>query len=119
MSYTIDARGLTKSYGRKPVLRGLDLEVDAGSVFALLGPNGAGKTTTVRILATLIKPDSGSARIAGHDVEREPRKVREAISLTGQNAAIDELLSGEENLLMMARLRHLGRAAGRRRTAEL
>ena len=119
MAYTVEAEGLTKSYGTLPVLTGLDLRVAGGSVFALLGPNGAGKTTTIRILSTLIGADGGSATVAGHDVARAPRQVRAAISLTGQSAAVDEQLTGEENLLMMARLRHLDRAGGRRRTAEL
>jgi ABC-2 type transport system ATP-binding protein len=119
MSYTIEASKLTKSFGHTPVLSGLDLRVRTGTVHALLGPNGAGKTTTVRILATLIKPDAGSVTVLGHDIEREPRRVRESISLTGQYAAVDELLTGEENLMMMGKLRHLGRKAAKRRTAEL
>ena len=119
MTYTIFASGLTKAFGPLPVLSGLDLRVRAGSVFALLGPNGAGKTTVVRILSTLIRADGGSATVAGHDVAREPRAVRRSISLTGQNAAVDEPLTAEENLLMMARLRHLPRAEARRRTDEL
>ena len=119
MAYTIEADGLTKSFRGRPVLIGLDLRVKAGTVFALLGPNGAGKTTTVRILSTLLPADGGTARVAGHDVGAEPRRVRGAIGLTGQNAAVDGMLTGEENLLMMARLRHLRRAAARRRVAEL
>jgi ABC-2 type transport system ATP-binding protein len=119
MAYTIEAEGLTKSYGDHHVLKGLDLRVEAGSVFALLGGNGAGKTTTVRILSTLVAPDGGRARIAGHDLVAEAGRVREAISLTGQHAAVDELLSAEENLMMLARLRHLRRAEARRRTEEL
>jgi ABC-2 type transport system ATP-binding protein len=119
MPYTIEASGLTKSFGKLPVLTGLDLRVPAGSVFALLGPNGAGKTTTVRILSTLIAADSGTATVAGHDVANEPDQVRASISLTGQYAAVDELLTGQENLRMMARLRHLSRAEARRRSAEL
>jgi ABC-2 type transport system ATP-binding protein len=119
MAYTIEADGLTKSFRGRPVLTGLDLAVQAGSVFALLGPNGAGKTTTVRILSTLLAADGGTARIAGHDVAAEPRRVRASIGLTGQYAAVDEMLTGEENLLMMARLRHLRRPAARRRVAEL
>jgi ABC-2 type transport system ATP-binding protein len=115
----IVASGVGKAYGRVPVLSGVDLEVPAGSVFALLGPNGAGKTTMVRILATLVPPDSGRATVAGHDVVRAARRVRRAISLTGQYAAVDELLTAEENLLMMGRLRHLTRDRSRRRTAEL
>jgi ABC-2 type transport system ATP-binding protein len=119
MAYTIEIDALTKGFGRLPVLTGLDLAVEAGSVFALLGPNGAGKTTTVRILSTLLAADSGSARVAGFDVAREPVKVREALSLTGQYAAVDEVLTARENLLLMARLRHLRRPEARRRTGEL
>ena len=115
----IEAKGLTKAYGDVPVLRGIDLTVAAGTVFALLGPNGAGKTTTVRILTTLIRPDGGTATVAGHDVLRSPRAVQRAISLTGQSAAVDELLTGEENLVMLGRLRRLGRRGARRRAAEL
>jgi ABC-2 type transport system ATP-binding protein len=115
----IEVRGMTKSYGTVRVLRGIDLKVAAGTVFALLGPNGAGKTTAVRILATLIRPDGGTAIVAGHDVQHEPRKVQTAISLTGQYAAVDELLTGEENLVMLGRLRRLGRSGARRRAAEL
>ena len=113
------AGGLTKSYGEVRVLRGIDLSVPAGTVFALLGPNGAGKTTAVRILATLIRPDGGTAAVAGHDVVRRPRDVQRAISLTGQSAAVDELLTGAENLVMLGRLRRLGRRGARRRAAEL
>ena len=115
----IEARGIGKAYGRVGVLHGVDLSVPAGSVFALLGPNGAGKTTMVRILATLVAPDAGEATVAGHDVVRDARRVRRAISLTGQYAAVDELLTAEENLLMMGRLQHLPRAESRRRAAEL
>jgi ABC-2 type transport system ATP-binding protein len=119
MTYTIEISGLTKSFRGQPVLTGLDLTVRAGSVVALLGPNGAGKTTTVRILSTLLAADGGTARVAGHDVAAAPRRVRESIALTGQYAAVDEMLTGAENLLMMARLRHLRRPAARRRVAEL
>ncbi|MGW5423801.1 ATP-binding cassette domain-containing protein [Streptomyces sp. NPDC003943] len=115
----ISALGLRKSYGDKLVLDGVDLTIPEGTVFALLGPNGAGKTTTVEILSTLIAPDAGSARIAGHDLAERPGDVRSAIGVTGQFAAVDSLLTTEENLLLMADLRHLPRAEGRRRTAEL
>jgi ABC-2 type transport system ATP-binding protein len=115
----IAASGLRKSFGKQVVLDGIDLEVPAGTILALLGPNGAGKTTTVHILSTLIGADGGEARVAGHDVAREPDAVRAAIGVTGQLTAVDNLLTGEENLLLMADLRHLGRGEGRRRAAEL
>ena len=111
--------GLRKAYGRTTVLDGVDLEVAAGTVFALLGPNGAGKTTVVRILATLLPPSGGTAEVLGRDVVADPGAVRAGISLTGQFAAVDELLTAEENLLMMGRLWHLGRAERRRRADEL
>ncbi len=116
----MEARGLTKSYGKVAVLRGIDLTIAPGTVFALLGPNGAGKTTTVRILATLLAADTGTARVAGRDVRTERSAVRRAISLTGQYAALDEQLTGAENLRMVGRLARLSRAAARaprRRTA--
>ena len=115
----IAATGLRKSYGDHVVLDGIDLEVAEGTVFALLGPNGAGKTTIVQILSTLIRADGGEVRVAGHDLAREPDAVRAAIGVTGQFSAVDNLLTGEENLLLMADLHHLGRAEGRRRAAEL
>jgi ABC-2 type transport system ATP-binding protein len=115
----VEATGLEKSYGSVRVLDGIDLRVERGSVFALLGPNGAGKTTTVRILATLIRPDAGQARVAGFDVVRDRRRVRRAISLTGQYAAVDELQTGAENLRMMARLAGLPGRRARRRAREL
>ncbi|HYY77863.1 MAG TPA: ATP-binding cassette domain-containing protein [Actinomycetes bacterium] len=115
----IRATGLRKSFGDQLVLDGIDLQVAEGTVFALLGPNGAGKTTTVHILSTLIGADGGEARVAGHDVARDPDAVRAAIGVTGQLTAVDNLLTGEENLLLMADLRHLGRREGRRRAAEL
>jgi ABC-2 type transport system ATP-binding protein len=115
----IRATGLRKSFGDQLVLDGIDLQVAEGTVFALLGPNGAGKTTTVHILSTLIGADGGEARVAGHDVAREPDVVRATIGVTGQLTAVDNLLTGEENLLLMADLRHLGRREGRRRAAEL
>src|SRR5690606_8531434 len=107
MAYTIEAEGLRKAFGETRVLEGLDLRIGAGDVFALLGPNGAGKTTTVRILSTLLAPDHGSARVAGHDVVSDRKAVRRAISLTAQEAAVDGLLTGAENLRMMARLRRV------------
>jgi ABC-2 type transport system ATP-binding protein len=115
----IQAEGLRKSYGDVHALRGIDLAVASGSILGLLGPNGAGKTTAVRILATLLRPDGGTARVAGHDVLREPDAVRAAIGLTGQYAAVDENLTGRENLEMVGRLLHLGRPAARARADEL
>ncbi len=111
--------GLRKSFGDQTVLDGIDLEIPAGTTFALLGPNGAGKTTTVQILATLLKADSGEIRVAGFDVARQPDAVRAAIGVTGQFSAVDELLTGEENLILMADLHHLARQEGRRRAGEL
>ena len=115
----IDVRGLMKSYGAKVVLDGIDFSVGAGTVTALLGPNGAGKTTTVHILSTLVRADRGSATVAGYDVRRDPDGVRAAIGLTGQFSAVDGLLTGEENLRLMARLRHLGAKRGAARVTEL
>ncbi|MGW2331219.1 ATP-binding cassette domain-containing protein [Streptomyces sp. NPDC001700] len=115
----IEATGLAKSYGAVTVLAGIDLSVARGSVFALLGPNGAGKTTTVRILSTLTSPDAGHARVAGYDVVSDRARVRRAISLTGQYAAVDTMQTGEENLRMMGRLSGLGRAEARGRAREL
>ncbi|MFI6645493.1 ABC transporter ATP-binding protein [Streptomyces sp. NPDC050504] len=103
----IRAQGLEKSYGTLEVLRGVDFDVARGSIFALLGANGSGKTTTVRILATLLKADAGTAGVNGFDVTGRPADVRESFSLTGQFAAVDEILSGRENLVLVARLRHL------------
>jgi ABC-2 type transport system ATP-binding protein len=115
----IAATGLRKSFGDQVVLDGLDLAVPPGTVFALLGANGAGKTTTVRILSTLISADAGDAQVAGHDLAREPDAVRAAIGVTGQFSAVDNLLTGQENLLLMADLHHLARGEGRRRAAQL
>jgi len=115
----ISAVGLRKSYGDKIVLDGIDLNVPEGTVFSLLGPNGAGKTTMVQILSTLIAADGGEVRVAGHDLARDPDAVRAAIGVTGQFSAVDTLLTGEENLILMADLHHLGRGEGRRRAAEL
>ncbi|MFF5052916.1 ATP-binding cassette domain-containing protein [Micromonospora sp. NPDC000663] len=115
----ISATGLRKSYGDKVVLDGIDLEIAAGTIFALLGPNGAGKTTTVRILSTLIDADGGEARIAGHELSRQADAVRALIGVTGQFSAVDNLLTGRENLRLMADLCHLDRAAGHRRVEDL
>jgi ABC-2 type transport system ATP-binding protein len=115
----IAASGLRKAYGDKIVLDGIDLDVRAGTVFALLGPNGAGKTTTVNILTTLVKADAGTARIAGHDIATEAKAVRAAVGVTGQFAAVDELLTGQENLRLMADLKHLGAREGKRVVTEL
>ena len=115
----IAVTGLQKSFGDKVVLDGIDLVVQEGTIFALLGPNGAGKTTTVHILSTLIPADGGDVQVAGHDVTAEADSVRAVIGVTGQFSAVDNLLTGEENLLLMADLHHLGRAEGRRRAAAL
>jgi ABC-2 type transport system ATP-binding protein len=115
----ITVRGLRKSYGDKVVLDGVDLTVAAGTIFSLLGPNGAGKTTMVQILSTLVRADGGEIRVVGHDPVDEPDAVRAAIGKTGQFSAVDKLLTGEENLRLMADLHHLGRQEGRRRVAEL
>ncbi|WSA78033.1 ATP-binding cassette domain-containing protein [Streptomyces sp. NBC_01799] len=117
----IAANGLRKSYGDKVVLDGIDLAVPAGTVFSLLGPNGAGKTTAVKILSTLITPDpaSGEIRVGGHDLTTDPQAVRATIGVTGQFSAVDGLITGEENMLLMADLHHLSRSEGRRVTAEL
>jgi ABC-2 type transport system ATP-binding protein len=119
MTSAITAQGLSKSFGGTAVLDGIDLEVAAGTTFSLLGPNGAGKTTTVQIMSTLVRADGGEVRVEGHDVARDPAAVRAAIGVTGQFSAVDNLLTGEENLLLMADLHHLGRAEGRRRAAAL
>ncbi|MFJ5811075.1 ATP-binding cassette domain-containing protein [Streptomyces sp. NPDC093093] len=115
----VSAAGLRKSYGDKIVLDGIDLHIPAGSVFALLGPNGAGKTTTVQILSTLITADGGQARVGGHDLTTDPQAVRAAIGVTGQFSAVDGLITGEENMLLMADLHHLPQREGRRVAAEL
>jgi ABC-2 type transport system ATP-binding protein len=119
MTSAITATGLRKSFGGKAVLDGIDLEVAAGTTFSLLGPNGAGKTTAVQIMSTVVHADGGEVRVAGHDVARDPAAVRAAIGVTGQFSAVDNLLTGEENLLLMADLHHLGRTARRRRADEL
>ncbi|MGW0544816.1 ATP-binding cassette domain-containing protein [Streptomyces griseoincarnatus] len=115
----IAANGLRKSYGDKTVLDGIDLTVPEGTVFSLLGPNGAGKTTTVQILSTLISAGGGQAQVAGHDLATDPQAVRAAIGVTGQFSAVDGLITGEENMLLMADLHHLSKQEGRRVTAEL
>ena len=115
----ITVAGLRKSFGDNVVLDGIDLDILEGSIFALLGPNGAGKTTTVQILSTLLAPDAGEVRVAGHDLVREPDAVRAVIGVTGQFSAVDNLLTGEENLRLMANLAHLGRRDGRRRVRTL
>src|SRR6201996_54604 len=115
----ISVSGLRKAYGDKVVLGGIDLDVPAGTVFSLLGPNGAGKTTTVNVLTTLLKADGGTARVAGHDVATEAKAVRAVVGVTGQFAAVDELLTGQENLQLMADLKHLGSAGARPVIADL
>src|SRR5690242_9369481 len=107
MTMMIETRGLRKSYKQLEVLRGVDFDVARGSIFALLGSNGAGKTTIVNILSTLLKADAGTASVNGFDVATQAADVRESISLTGQFAAVDEILTGRENLVLVARLRHL------------
>ena len=117
----IAANGLRKSYGDKVVLDGVDLAVPEGTIFSLLGPNGAGKTTAVKILSTLISadPGTGGIHIGGHDLATDPQAVRAAIGVTGQFSAVDNLITGEENMLLMADLHHLSRSEGRRTAAEL
>jgi len=115
----IAASGLRKAYKDKVVLDGIDLEVETGTIFSLLGPNGAGKTTTVNVLTTLIRADGGTARVAGHDVATETKAVRAAIGVTGQFAAVDELLTGQENLQLMADLKRLGSDEAKRVVTDL
>lgn len=117
--YVIEAKNLRKSYGKNEVLRGVDLKVERGTMLALLGPNGAGKTTTVRILSTLLGFDAGTVAVEGHDVAKNPDAVRSVIGLTGQSAAVDELLTGRENLEMMGRLYHLTKQSAKARAQEL
>ena len=119
MTAMITLRGVGKRFGKTEVLRDLDLTVERGTVFALLGPNGAGKTTIINILSTLIAPDTGTATVAGFDVVRQRSQVKRSISVTGQSAALDEVLTGEENLRMMAALSGLSAVDARRRTREL
>ncbi|MEX2253425.1 MAG: ATP-binding cassette domain-containing protein [Thermoleophilaceae bacterium] len=115
----IEATGLVKAFGDTRAVDGVDLAVRTGSVYGVLGPNGAGKTTTIRMLATLLRPDAGSARVLGHDIVREADEVRRSVSLTGQLASVDEDLSGRENLIMIARLLGLGWGAAKARADEL
>jgi oleandomycin transport system ATP-binding protein len=119
MTLAIEAHGLTKRFGKTQALAGVDLEVEQGRVLGVLGPNGAGKTTAVRILATLLRPDGGSAVVAGHDVLSDPKAVRRSIGLTGQYASVDEDLTGMENLVMIGRLLHLNGSQARARATEL
>jgi oleandomycin transport system ATP-binding protein len=118
-NYAIEARGLIKRFGKTTALAGVDLTARTGTVLGLLGPNGAGKTTAVRILATLLRPDGGQARVCGYDTEREAHQVRQLIGLTGQYASVDEGLSGTNNLIMIGRLLGASRAGARARAAEL
>ncbi|MGW4839189.1 ABC transporter ATP-binding protein, partial [Streptomyces globisporus] len=115
----IAANGLRKSYGDKAVLDGIDLSVPQGTVFSLLGPNGAGKTTAVKILSTLVTADAGELSVGGHDLATDPQSVRATIGVTGQFSAVDGLITGEENMLLMADLHHLSKREGRRVAAEL
>src|SRR5918997_3659446 len=115
----IEAEGLVKTFGDVHAVDGVDLTVAGGSVYGVLGPNGAGKTTTIRMLATLLRPDAGSARVLGYDIVREADKVRGLVSLTGQLASVDESLTGRENLVLLGRLLGLKRAGAKARAAEL
>jgi oleandomycin transport system ATP-binding protein len=117
--YAIEAEGLRKRFGETQALAGIDLAARRGTVLGVLGPNGAGKTTAVRILATLLRPDAGSARVAGHDVAREPHEVRKSIGLTGQYASVDEALTGTQNLVMIGQLLDMTRGQARVRAREL
>ena len=119
MSHAIEASGLTKRYGEKTALDDFDLEVPRGAVCSLLGPNGAGKTTAVRLLTTLTEPDAGNARVAGHDIRTDPVAVRRSIGLAAQDATVDGLLTGYENLVMLGELHHLGRRRAVERAREL
>src|SRR5256884_5311443 len=118
-SSAIAVTGLRKAFGDKTVLDGIDFDVRAGTVFSLLGPNGAGKTTTVNVLTTLMRADGGTVRVAGHDIATEAKAVRAVIGVTGQFAAVDELLTGQENLQLMADLNRVGSDEGRRIVTEM
>lgn len=117
--WAVEARGLVKNFGENRAVNGVNLNVRAGTIYGLLGPNGAGKTTTIRMLATLLRPDAGSARIFGHDVVKESQIVRQLIGVTGQYASVDESLSATENLVIFSRLLGLGRTESKRKAAEL
>lgn len=117
--WAIEADGLVKAFGDKRAVDGVNLQVRAGTIYGVLGPNGAGKTTTIRMLATLLRPDAGTARVFGHDAAKEPHVVRQLIGVTGQYASVDESLSAIENLLIFSRLLGLGRAEARRKASEL
>ena len=119
MYYSIEATGIEKSFGKKKVLNGLDLRIKTGSIHAILGPNGSGKTTLVKILATLLKADNGQIKVGGYDVVKQPDKIRESISLTGQNASVDEELTGYENLYLFARLLEYPASEAKHRANEL
>ena len=117
--WAVEAHGLVKTFGANRAVDGIDLNVRTGTVYGVLGPNGAGKTTTIRMLATLLRPDAGDARVFGHDVQREAQIVRQLIGVTGQYASVDENLSATENLVLFSRLHGLGRAAARKKSADL
>lgn len=117
--WAVEAHGLVKVFGDNRAVDGVDMKVQAGTIYGVLGPNGAGKTTTIRMLATLLRPDAGSAQIFGHDVMKEPQIVRQLIGVTGQYASVDETLSATENLIIFSRLLGMGRAEARRKAAEL
>src|SRR5687767_13810671 len=119
MTYAIEAKGLVKRFGETTALDGVDLTVPTGEILGVLGPNGAGKTTAVRILATLLRPDGGTARIGGYDVLAQPVAVRQLIGLTGQYASVDEDLSGRENLVLIGRLQEMTKSSARTRAQEL
>ncbi|HBS45878.1 MAG TPA: daunorubicin/doxorubicin resistance ABC transporter ATP-binding protein DrrA, partial [Paenibacillus sp.] len=117
--WAVEANGLVKTFGDNRAVDGVDLNVKAGTIYGVLGPNGAGKTTVIRMLATLLRPDAGSARIFGHDVMKESQIVRQLIGVTGQYASVDESLSATENLVIFSRLLGLGRAEARQKATEL